>query len=83
MSTYVDKAINPKTNKNQSAIFIDDFYGRHLYGVAFRKDGTDTAFDDIRERIVLEDYEVYPLQQIQTASPNGVSDHSKTRYRKP
>lgn len=42
MSTFVDKAINPKTEKVQSAIFIDDFYGRHRYGVTFKKDGSQT-----------------------------------------
>jgi len=27
MSTYVDKAVNPKTGKSQLALFFDDFYG--------------------------------------------------------
>ena len=66
MSTYVDKAINPKTKKVQSAIFIDDFYGQHRYGVAFRKDGSDTNFDDIRAKILLKEYEVYPIEIIKT-----------------
>jgi len=38
-STHVDKAINPETGKLQSAIFIDVYYGKHSYGVGFRKDG--------------------------------------------
>jgi hypothetical protein len=62
MSTYVDKAINPKTKKVQSAIFIDDFYGHYRYGVAFRKDGSNTKFNDIRVKILLEEYEVYPIE---------------------
>ena len=30
MSTFVDKAINPKTRQTQEAWFIDDFYGQRL-----------------------------------------------------
>lgn len=46
MSTYIDQAINPKTGKMQSALFVDDFYGRHQYAVAFRKDGKDSRIED-------------------------------------
>ena len=66
MSTFVDKAINPETKKVQSAIFIDDFYGQHRYAVAFRKDGVNTNFDDIRDKISLEGYEVYPIEMVKT-----------------
>lgn len=49
MSTYVDKAINPKTSKPQLALFIDDYYGSHQYGVGFKNDGTDASlYDTIR-----------------------------------
>lgn len=64
MSTYVDKAINPTTKKVQSAIFIDDFYGHYRYGAAFRKDGLDAKFDDLKGKIDLTEYEVYPLEEI-------------------
>ena len=73
MSTFVAKAINPKSKKAQSAIFIDDFYAHYQYGVAFRKDGKETKFDDIRMGIDLKGYEVYPLERIQTISSNGDS----------
>ena len=43
MSSYFKKAINPKTGKEQVAIFLDDFYGNHCYGVGFRKDGEDAT----------------------------------------
>ena len=64
MSTYVDKASNPKTRKVQSAIFIDDFYGHYRYGVAFRKDGLDAKFDDLKRGIDLTECEIYPLEEI-------------------
>jgi hypothetical protein len=38
----------------------------HRYGVAFRKDGSNTKFDDIRIRISLEEYEVYPIEMVET-----------------
>ena len=62
MSTYVDKAINPKTLKIQDAWFIDDFYGQHQYGVAFRKDGGDAVFS--ADKIVRDEYDIYPVFQV-------------------
>lgn len=62
MSTYVDKAINPRTKKIQEAWFIDDFYGQHEYAVAFRKDGTHAVFDS--GKIELTNYDSYPISQI-------------------
>lgn len=62
MSTFVDKAINPKTKKIQEAWFIDDFYGQRLYAVAFHKDGTDAIFDS--GEIELANYDTYPMSQI-------------------
>ena len=35
MSNYIAKAINPKTNKEEEAEFLDDYYGKHKYGVRF------------------------------------------------
>lgn len=62
MSTYVDKAINPKTGKPQLALFIDDYYGSHRYGVGFKNDGTDASLYDIESRDF--EYMVYPLEEI-------------------
>lgn len=64
MSTYVDKAVNPKTKKTQIAWFIDDYYGQHQYAVAFRKDGGDVVFN--ADNINLYVYEIYPLTKIKT-----------------
>jgi hypothetical protein len=61
MSTYVDKAINPKAGKPQLALFIDDFYGSHKYGVGFKNDGTDPSLYD---RIDINEYAIYPLEEI-------------------
>lgn len=35
MSTYRDKAVNPRTGNIEWALFIDDHFGRHEYGVRF------------------------------------------------
>lgn len=39
MSTYKQITINPKTGKEELALWIDDFFGNHRYGVQF-KDGS-------------------------------------------
>lgn len=62
MSTYVDKAINPKTSKPQLALFIDDYFGSHRYGVGFKNNGTDANLYDIENRD--SEYTVYPLEEI-------------------
>ncbi len=63
MSTYVNKAINPKTMKIQEAWFIDDFYGQHQYGVAFRKDGDNAVFNT--NKIERDEYDIYPIFQVE------------------
>ena len=45
MSSFIDKAKNPKTGKMQKACFLDDYYGNHKYGIGFKKDGTDFDWD--------------------------------------
>lgn len=62
MSTYVDKAINPKNDKPQLALFIDDYYGPHRYGVGFKNDGTDASLYDTVNRE--SGYTVYPFEEI-------------------
>ena len=64
MSTYIDKAINPKTNQVQKAWFIDNYFGHYRYGVAFRKDGNDPIFEEWPDG--WDDYEVYRLKEIKT-----------------
>jgi hypothetical protein len=61
MSTYINKAINPETGKLQLALFIDDYYGSHRYGVGFKNNGTDASLYD---RINIDDYTIYPLEEI-------------------
>lgn len=51
MSSYIQKAYNPKTNKVEDATYIDDYFGKHRYGVKF-SDG-----DVYREEEVLPYYE--------------------------
>jgi hypothetical protein len=62
MSTYVDKAINPKTGKSQLALFIDDHYGSHRYGVGFKNDATDANLNHIGN--IKSEYTVYPVEEI-------------------
>lgn len=38
MSSYYSMAINPRTGKNEEAMFLDDYFGRHSYGVVFISD---------------------------------------------
>lgn len=35
MSTYRDLAWNPSTGRIEDALWIDDYFGRHRYGVQF------------------------------------------------
>jgi hypothetical protein len=35
MSSYFGSAINPKTGKMEPCTFIDDYFGKHKYGVRF------------------------------------------------
>lgn len=39
MSNYIAEAIHPVTGKVEKATFLDDYFGRHQYGVQF-DDGT-------------------------------------------
>lgn len=46
MSSYLHKAVNPQTKKEQVCFAIDDYYGTHRYGYFFSKDGTDADWED-------------------------------------
>jgi len=35
MSTYIRRTRNPSTGQFEDALWIDDFFGRHRYGVRF------------------------------------------------
>lgn len=35
MSSYYAKAYHPKTGKLEEAMFVDDYYDHHSYGVKF------------------------------------------------
>ncbi len=71
MSTYIDTAINPKTSQSQKALFIDDYYGSHRYGVGFRNDGQEPSLSDT---IITSDYVIYPLEEIKLPLNNVDSD---------
>lgn len=59
MSSYIDSAINLRTGKIQEALFYDDFYGRHRYGVGFRKDGRDA---ELASKINPDEWFFIPLE---------------------
>ncbi len=46
MSSYTAPAIHPRTRKIEQAEYLDDYYGRHRYGVRF-SDGTVWPIDQI------------------------------------
>ena len=64
MSSYIQTAINPVTKKSQQAIYYDDFYGHHRYGVGFNKDGSDFK---IQDGIDIEKMVFYPLEYVENA----------------
>ena len=35
MSNFIEKAVNPITLKIEDAVFMDDYYGGHKYGIKF------------------------------------------------
>ena len=71
MSTYIDTAINPKTDKPQQALFIDDYYGSHRYGVGFKNDGTDADLFNIGN--IDSEYTVYPLEETKVETKDNRS----------
>jgi hypothetical protein len=46
MSSYSRMTKHPLTGKWQMAEWLDDFYGRHRYGVKFTIDHGDGSFTD-------------------------------------
>ena len=53
MSTYKAKARNPWTGEIEEATWIDDYYGKHKYGVKF--DNGDVADPRIYDVAVKEE----------------------------
>lgn len=47
MSSYNAMAINPMTKEKENAFFIDDYYGKHMYGVKF-SDGKVYPVEEIK-----------------------------------
>lgn len=73
MSTFVDRAINPKTKNIQEVWFIDDYYGHHRYAVAFRKDGKDAVFGDRKHN--RDKYDFYPMHEVETPKTKAKLDN--------
>lgn len=68
MSTYTKEAVNPETGKLQVALFIDNFYDKHEYGVAFRKDHKDSSIEDTFSPLR---YYVYRISDVEPSQLKG------------
>lgn len=47
MSNYYTKAIHPVTGRVEMALMMDDYFGRHRYGVRFGDD-TEYRAEDVK-----------------------------------
>lgn len=56
MSSYVKKLRHPVTGEEKVALCLDDFYGHHLYGYGFKKDGSDA---DLHGKFNVDDYDFF------------------------
>jgi hypothetical protein len=65
MSNYIQKAYNPKTGKIEDASYIDDYFGKHQYGVAF-PDGR-----------IYKDWEVKPYYEDIPAQANNTEQNKE------
>ena len=45
MSNFIKRVKHPITGQLMDAMFMDNFYRDHKYGVGFRKDGGNVTFD--------------------------------------
>lgn len=50
MSTFLKITKHPISGEYKKAIWIDDYFGSHLYGVGFRKDGKDVDIFNFKKR---------------------------------
>jgi hypothetical protein len=48
MSSYASRAVNPATGELEPALFIDDYFGSHQYGVRFA-DGKTHSRREVKE----------------------------------
>jgi hypothetical protein len=63
MSNFEWRAVHPKTGKVENCEFLDDFFGRHLYGVRF-SDGDVFCEDEVEsvEEAVSETKTAFKLE---------------------
>lgn len=59
MSSYIKTTKHPQTGKWQQAIWVDDYFGPHHYGVVFLKG--KVSFDRLKE---YEDKEIFDPRKI-------------------
>lgn len=52
MSNYYGTAINPATGKPEDCEFLDDYFGRHKYGVRF--DANPTVYPEDQTRVMTQ-----------------------------
>ncbi len=52
MSNYLSTNVNPKTGKKEKTEWLDDYFGRHKYGVRFA-DGEVYRPEDLEEKSLI------------------------------
>jgi hypothetical protein len=71
MSNYYDIAINPKTKSMEKAMWVDDAFGKHVYGVEF----ADGSMYPVTEVTRVSPVELFDeVQRLRAALQEGKSD---------
>jgi len=57
MSTYITRVKNPSTGEFTDALMIDDYFGRHKYGLQFAKTNVVLDVDSLDYELEFDDEE--------------------------
>lgn len=80
MSSYRRDTIHPETGKVESAMWIDDYFGRHRYGVqfpdgkVFKPEETEFPLDDD------EKMEVIQMAKVTNDNPKKLIQNLRQRF---
>ena len=55
MSTYITRVKNPDTGQFTDALMIDDYFGRHRYGLQFAKTNTVLDVDNLKYELEFDE----------------------------
>ena len=76
MSNFIAKAIHPRTGIVEVAEFLDDYFGKHHYGVRFADGATYSARNIISERTLVHSSVEVQKQQAADNIPSN-ADYSE------